>query len=198
MMSSCMSHYDSFVNIDCAYTFKNVRSQEDQKKLENAIATVVGTEYRKTGTDVNPTYYFKVAGAKQIDQIHNNLIAIKGGSDGTIVLPSNITGKKRSSTFYIEKPEYKVLYGTIGLNAQIEVILKFQITPGSQLWYKAEGMQEEDISSKVDSEGNVRFSTKIYKNQEYILGRTSYKGAERFIKVNIFTGTVTEINSSEY
>lgn len=193
-----MSHYDSFVNVDCAYTFKNVRSQEDQAKLEKAISSVVGNDYTKTGTDVNPTYYFKVAGAKQIDQIHNNIINIKGGSDDAIELPTQISGQKKSSTFYIEKPEYKVLYGTIGLDAQIEVILKFQITPGSKLWYKAEGMQEEDISDKVDSEGNVKFSTNIYKNQEYILGRTEYKGAERFIKVNIFTGTVTEINASEY
>ena len=193
-----MSHYDSFVNIDCAYTFKNVKSQEDQKKLEQAISSVVGTDYRKTGTDENPTYYFKVAGAKQIDQIHNNIVSIKGGENETIEIPSSISGQKRTSTFYIEKPEYKVLYGTIGLDAQIEVILKFQITPGSKLWYKAEGMQEEDISDKVDANGNVRFITKIHKNQEYILGRTSYKGAERFIKVNIFTGTVTEINASEY
>lgn len=193
-----MSQYDSFVNIDCTYTFKNVASQDDQKKLEEAISTVVGTDYSKTGTDVNPTYLFKVAGAKQIDQIHNNIISIKGGDNETIELPTQISGQKRSSTFYIEKPEYKVLYGTIGLDAQVEVIVKFQITPGSKLWYKAQGMQEEEISDKVDANGNVKFNTNIYKNQEYILGRTSYKGAERFIKVNIFTGAVTEINASEY
>ena len=166
LMSSCMSHYDSFVNIDCAYTFKNVNSQEDQKKLEAAISSVVGTEYTKSGTDANPTYYFKVAGAKQIDQIHNNIISIKGGDGQSIEIPSSISGEKQSSTFYIEKPEYKVLYGTIGLDAQIEVIVKFQITPGSSLWYKAEGMQEEDITSKVDDEGTLDLFTSYIQELE--------------------------------
>ena len=57
---------------------------------------------------------------------------------------------------------------------------------------------EIDITDKVDKKGNVKFATKITKNQEYILGRTSYKGAERFIQVNIFTGEVSEINQNQY
>lgn len=197
--TSCKSTSQSFVNVNCVYTFKDVVHEEDQQKLENTISSIVGSDYEKTGSDVNPTYTFVAENAMQIDDIHNRIGNIKSGGESSGL--SNTLFKNnasQSSAFYIEKPQYSVSYGSIGLEAKVEVIVKFTITQGSKLWYKPQGQLEIDITDKVDSKGSVRFETKIYKNQEFILGRTSYKNAERFIKVNIFTGEVTEIKKNDY
>lgn len=198
LMSSCKSSA-SLVNVNCVYTFKDVSNEEDQQKLENAIVQVIGSEFEKSGTDKNPTYKFVVKNASQIDEIHKNISALKSGK-GEDNIQSKIFNNTsdQSSAFYMEKPEYRVTYGSLGLAAQVEVIVKFTITPGSKLWYKPQGQLEIDITDKVDAKGNVQFATKIYKNQEYILGRTTYKGAERYIQVNIFTGEVREINQNKY
>ncbi len=173
--------------------------EEDQVKLENAISSVIGSDYKKTGSDENPTYTFIAKNAQQIDAIHENITNIKSGDEAKKLSSEFFkSNANQNSAFYIEKPEYRVNYGSIGLEAKVEVIVKFKITPGSKLWYKPEGQLEVDITDKVDSKGAVRFETQIFKNQEFILGRTSYKNAERFIKVNIFTGEVTEIKKSGY
>lgn len=196
---SCRSTSKTLVNVKCVYTFKNVASEEDQNKLENAIVSVIGSDFKKSGTDANPTYSFVAKNASQIDEIHSNIKELKSGKD-----KDNIQSKifnntaDQGSAFYMEKPEYHVTYGSIGLEAKVEVIVNFKITPGSKLWYKPQDQMEIDITDKVDKKGNVKFATKIIKNQEFILGRTSYKGAERFIQVNIFTGEVLEINQNQY
>lgn len=198
-IGSCASSSKTLVNVKCVYTFQDVANELDQQKLENAIVSVIGSDFKKTGSDSNPTYTFVAKNAAQIDEIHNNIKNLKSGKDKENI-PSKIFNStaNQGSAFYMEKPEYHVTYGSIGLQAKVEVIVNFKITPGSKLWYKPQDQMEIDITDKVDKKGNVKFATKITKNQEYILGRTSYKGAERFIQVNIFTGEVSEINQNQY
>lgn len=198
-LNSCVSASKTLVNVKCVYSFKDVSNEDDQQKLENAIVSVIGSEFKKSGTDSSPTYSFVAKNAAQIDEIHNNIKELKSGK-GKDNLQSKIFNntEDQGSAFYMEKPEYHVTYGSIGLEAKVEVIVNFKITPGSKLWYKPQGQIEIDITDKVDKKGNVKFATKITKNQEFILGRTSYKGAERYIQVNIFTGEVLEINQNQY
>jgi hypothetical protein len=196
--ASCTTAPKHAVNIACSYTFNNVKNESDQQKIENAIISVVGNEFTKTGTDINPKYKFVVQNAAQIDLIHDKIAEIKSGKEKSKVTSTLFGNSDQSSAFYMEDPKFNVVYGSLGLEAKVEVIVKFKITPGSKLWYKPENQLELDITDKVDKQGNVKFTTKIFKNQEFILGRTSYKGAERFIKINIFSGEVTEINKRDY
>lgn len=195
LTTSCRTISESLVNVNCVYSFKDVKNEADQQALENAIVSVIGSDFEKAGTDESPKYTFIVNNASQIDEIHKNISSLKSGKGASQIFGNR---SSQSSAFYMEKPEYRVTYGSLGLEAQIEVIVKFKITPGSKLWYKPEGKIEIDITDKVDKNGNVKLNTSIFKNQEYILGRTSYKGAERFIQVNIFSGEVQEINKKNY
>ena len=197
-ISSCSTAPKHAVNIGCTYSFKNVKNEGDQQRIENAIINVIGNDFSKTGTDINPKYSFVVKNAVQIDLIHDKITAIKSGKKKGKVTSTLFGNSDQSSAFYMEEPKFNVVYGSLGLEAKVEVIVKFKITPGSKLWYKPENQLELDITDKVDKQGNVKFTTKIFKNQEFILGRTSYKGAERFIKINIFSGEVSEINKRDY
>jgi hypothetical protein len=88
-------------------------------------------------------------------------------------------------------------YRTADIRAGIETTLSFQVTPGARLYYvAAPGQREQQVA--VESSGTVSFRIKIARGQDAIYARTQLGAVNRYIRVDVYSGEVTEVTEAEY
>ena len=56
----------------------------------------------------------------------------------------------------------------------------------------------KDVSKLVEKDGKVRLSTYIQPGERFIYARSVLGNTERYIKINVYTQEVVEIDKSEY
>jgi hypothetical protein len=72
------------------------------------------------------------------------------------------------------------------------------VRPGSRLYYKQPGGVESDITAKVDKKGKVVLPVSIHEGQKYLYVRAMKDNVTRYIRINIFTNQVQDINRRDY
>jgi hypothetical protein len=88
-------------------------------------------------------------------------------------------------------------YRTADIRAGIETTLSFKVTPGAKLYYSpAPGQPEQEVA--VGSDGTVGFRIKIARGQDAIYARTQLGAVNRYIRVDVFSGEVTDATETEY
>jgi hypothetical protein len=176
--------------ISCEYSFTNIQRKEDQKRVDDAIRSIaVGGTVNKSGPVSDPVYRFRVARFSQLQDIHGKLLFQN---------PSAGKESERGQVLNPRTPEFSMKFDSTDIAASIDVILKFTINQGSQLFYKDQGGSEKNITSMVDSRGRVTLPTKIKRGQEYIFARTVLDNVTRYIKIDVFSQQVTDITKAEY
>jgi hypothetical protein len=187
-VSGCKSVHREIENISCRYSFLDMDREEDQLRIDDAIRSVALEDVTKMGTDSSPTYSFTVKKLASLDKIHPR------------ILYKNPTAKPKNlcQTLNARNPNFTITYESTDISASIEVIVRFDIKPGAQLFFKDEGGVEKDITSQVGPDGKVTLQTKINQGQEYIFARTVLDEVTRYIKINVYSQKVSDIDKSKY
>ena len=178
-------------NIQCQYNFRGVDQRSERERIYSLVR-----QYAKPGTlvpaDVPGTADFQlsfvVARVSAIDQMHGPILFAR---------PSD-AGAAGQQAFNAHNPTFSINYDTVTLGAKIEVIVNFTVTPGAQLFLRAEGDAEKDITPLVGANGAVLFKTSIHKGQDYIYARTVSENVVRYIRINVYTQQVDVIPRSAY
>ena len=90
------------------------------------------------------------------------------------------------------------MFDSTDVSASATTTITFNVKPGSRLYYKHPGGVETDITAKVDKSGKVSFPTAIKEGQKFIYARAVKDNVARYIRINIFTNEVQDINRSGY
>ena len=188
-VAGCSGVQRKISNISCQYTFIDIDRLEDQERIDNAIRSVAKGTVVKLGTQTSPIYGFTVASFSDLDKIHPQILY----KNSSFSEEANL-----NQTLNIRSKEFKVSYDSTDISASMEVILRFSVKPGSELFYKDQEGDEINITDKVDPWGNVEFNTKIGKGREYISARTVLGNVTRYIKIDIFTQVVSDIDPERY
>jgi hypothetical protein len=186
--TGCVSVHREIENINCLYSFKDIDREEDQIRIEKAIRSVAVEPAIKTGTDSSPKYSFTVKKLASLDKIHPQ------------ILYKNPTAKPKDlcQTLNAHNPNFAITYESTDIAASIEVIVRFGIKPGAQLFFKDQGGVEKDITSQVGHDGSVTLRTKIKQEQKYIFARTVLDEVTRYIKIDVYSQEVSDIDKKEY
>lgn len=187
-VTGCKSVHREIENISCQYSFADITREEDQRRIDEAISSVALEDVTKTGTDSSPTYSFTVKKFASLDKIHPQ------------ILYKNPTAKPRNlrQTVTARNPNFTITYESADISASIEVIVRFSIKPGAHLFFKDEGGTEKDITSQVGPDGKVTLQTKIKRGQKYIFARTVLDEVTRYIKIDINSQKVSDIDRKDY
>jgi hypothetical protein len=189
LMTGCATVQREVPDIACRYQFQDVDREEDQNRVDAAIRSVAIGAVSKTGPTTAPEYRFTVARLKDLDKIHPQILYKNSKAQD----PSELR-----QTLNARGPKFAITYDSTDISASIEVIVSFNVKPGSQLFYKDQGGSEIDVTPQVDSSGNVTLRTKIQKGQEYIFARTVLDAVTRFIRIDVYSQRVTDIDKKEY
>jgi hypothetical protein len=184
----CRTAVEPIEGIQCHYRFRNVEREQDRERIAKVIASAAKGDVRKGGSDMHPEYFFTVKNLDVLDRMHPKIVY-----DNPTAEPHEL-----NRVFNYREPQFSILYETIDIKATIRVIVTFRITPGARLFYKPQGRGEKDITDLVGEDGTVTLETQIGRGQEYIYGRTLSGEVQRFIKINVYTQKVTDIDESEY
>jgi hypothetical protein len=88
-------------------------------------------------------------------------------------------------------------YRTGDIRAGIETTLSFKVTQGARLFYvPAPGQKEEEVT--VGADGAVSFEIRIARGQDAIYARTELGEVKKYIRVDVYTGAVTDVTEDEY
>jgi len=187
-VSGCAKAQREIRDISCHYIFRNVERKEDQERIDEIIRAAAKGNIRVTGSATNPEYLFVVNDLKVIDRIH------------PAILYRNSWARTRDlyQVFNPLDPRFQMTYTTIDINAEMEVVVRFRITPGARLFYKPQGKSEKDITHMVDSRGRVSLKATIHREQEYIYARTVEEKVERYIKIDVYSQKVLDIDKKDY
>ncbi len=176
-------------DISCRYFFNDIDRAEDQNRIDKSIRSIAKGLVIRTGTITNPEYQFFVENLRSLDEIHPKILFKK---------TSKMSIEEQQQTLDSKNARFEITYYSTDITASIKVLLSFRIKPGSQLFYKDQGGSEVDITSNVNSSGEVTLRTKIKKGQEFIFARTVLNKVSRFIKIDVYTQLVTDIDEIEY
>lgn len=176
-------------SIPCTYRFKMLSRPEDQARVEAAIHSVAYGPVTKTGTLTFPEYRFRVARLADLDKLHPKLLY----SNPTTLLNTDL-----KQTLNIRNAGVDVAFDSTDVSAAATTTLSFTVKPGSRLYYKHPGGIETDITAKVGKSGKVTFPTTIKEGQKYIYARAVKDNVTRYIRINIFTNDVQNINRRDY
>jgi len=170
--------------IPCAYRFKDITRLEEQARINQLILEqAVPGSVEKKGTPAYPEYHFKVARFAVLDTLHPRLLSL---------------GLKGSQTLNLLAPSVAMTFGSTDVKATMTVTVTFSVRPGSKLFYRDVDGKEIDISGRVGPKGKVSLPTKIRKGQEFIYARAAKDAVTRYIRINIFTNEVKDIEKREY
>lgn len=176
-------------SIPCTYRFKMLSRPEDQARVEAAIHAVARGTVSKTGTVSFPEYRFRVARLADLDALHPKLLF----SNPDTLLPGN-----RKQTLNLRAAGVELTFDSTDVSATAQTTITFMVKPGSRLYFKHPGGVETDITAKVGKNGQVRFPTTIKEGQKFVYARAMKDNVTRFIRINIFTNEVQDINRRDY
>jgi hypothetical protein len=174
--------------VPCRITFRNVLKPEEQAELDRIVRAFARGEVLKTGPSEHPVYSFAVADLKALDDMRPRILYLRSGTNE----PSG------PAVFRLTSARFEAEYATLDIAASVEVIVRFRITPGARLFFKPDGYIEKELTDRVDRNGEVSFPARIRRGQEYIFARVVSGGIEKFIKINVFTQAMTEIEKAAY
>jgi hypothetical protein len=112
----------------------------------------------------------------------------KATASGGKVLAYEESGRQISSAFR-----------TVAIKGTVKVTVTFAVTPGARLFYSPVAGEETEVpAEKIAADGKVSLDVSIARGQEAVYGRTVLGEVEKCIKIDIYTGEVTEITRAEY
>ena len=175
--------------IPCTYRFKGLNRQAEQQKVDHAIRSVASGAVVKSGTPTYPEYKFSVARLADLDRIHPLLV----------YRPARMRfASDLEPTLNLRNPIVDLTFDSTDVTASMEVMLTFNVSPGSRLFYKDADGAETEITSRVDAKGRASLPTTIRRNQEFIYARAVKDNVTRYIRINIFTREVSDVSKREY
>ncbi len=185
--------------IRCEYTFLNTERQDADR-----IASVI-ERYRmedfaffiSVGSD---SIYceFTVAHLSDVDMLHRELKHLPELRQGPFRV-MDATSRGEPLVFAESDPVMKLTYRTARLEAGLQMLLRFRISPGARLFYAAEGEYEEEVDEIfIGDDGMVSLSVSVKENQRFIYGRTAVDQLIKCIRINIYTSETEEISLEEY
>ncbi len=184
--------------IRCEYIFRNTE-KEDADRLERLIERYRMEDFNVFVDVGDDSIYceFTVESLNDIHRMHNDIRALpqlRKVRDGATVSDAN-----RQIVFEEYDPVLRMEYRTVRLEGGLTMTVKFKISPGSKLYYAAEGEYEEEVPEiHIDRFGNVEFPVTVKEGQRYIYGRTVLGGVTKCVRIYIFTGETDEIPLDEY
>ncbi len=190
--SGCQSPQSTPVqNIRCQLSFSSVDRPADRKRIGELLA-----RYAVPGS-LNPpaaavpqssdfVYTMSVPRLGVLDDIHAQL------------LMDSSTSADARQVFNSREPAFKINFDAAAIAGEMQVILRLRTTPGAKLFYKPQDAAEQDLTSKVQPTGLVEFRTNIHRGQDFIYARTVSGQVERFIRINVFSQQVEEIDPRQY
>ena len=187
--AGCASFERPIEKITCRVRLSDAERKEDQQRVDRAIHSVAVGPVRKTGSAANVEYHFAVRRLEDLDKIHPQILY----KNPTAWRPS-----RRRQTLNVRTPTFSITYDSTDISATMQVSVTFHVKPGSQLFYRPQGGDEMNITSRVDSSGKVVLRTKIKRGQKYILARTVQDEVSRYIRINVHTQEVTDIGGEDY
>lgn len=174
--------------VPCRITFKNVLKPNEQALLDRIVRSFAKGEVLKTGPNEHPVYSFAVSDLKALDEMRPRILHLHAGTNQPV----------GPTVFRLASARFEAEYATLDIAASVEVIVRFRITPGARLFFKPDGYVEKELTERVDRNGEVSFPAKIRLGQEYIYARVVSGGIEKFIKINVFTQVMSEIEKTAY
>jgi sulfatase modifying factor 1 len=87
---------------------------------------------------------------------------------------------------------------TVELRAGIVTTVTFRVTPAKAKLYYVRDAAKGEEAVPVDANGNVSLTVRLVWGQRYIYARTQLLEVKRWIKVDAFDGTVTDVPEDEY
>ena len=176
-------------SVPCTYRFKMLSRAEDQARVEAAIHTVAVGTVTKSGTVSFPEYRFRVARLADLDRLNPQLLFSNSGS----LIPAN-----RKQTLNLKTAGVDFTFDSTDVSASAVITVTFNVKPGSRLYFKHPGGVESDITAKADKKGKVTLPVTIKEGQKFILARAMKDNVTRYIRINIFTNEVKDIERREY
>jgi hypothetical protein len=179
-------------NIAVSFRFTNVDKPDERERVYRVAKSIAITDTLDP-KDVPATPDFElrfvVPRLAALDDAHGRILFIPqaGGKAGDI-----------SQIFNPREPKFSIRYDTINIGGGIEVIVRFKVTPGAQLFYKPQGGALLDITSQVSDTGNVSFTTRLSRGQEYFYAKAISGPVTKWLKINVFSQQVQEITQSEF
>jgi hypothetical protein len=174
--------------ITCSASFKTIDSANERQRIYDVVQSyaernsVVPAEVPNSNVF---TLQFKVPDLKTMDDIDAHLRFI----DQNDVIQQVLNGNNATLS---------VNYNTITLTGTIKVSLTFHVDPGASLYIKPQGGREEDISSSVTPAGDVEYMATIGKGQDFVYARANVGGVDKYIKVDVHSGSMFYITKAEY
>jgi hypothetical protein len=179
-------------DIAVSYQFTNV-DKPDERERVYLIAKSVAKPDTLVPKDIPTTPNFElkfvVHRLSSLDEAHSRILFVPatGSRSGEV-----------AQTFNPRDPKFSIRYDTLNIGGGIEVIVRFRVTPGAQLFYKPQGGALVDITHQVGETGNVAVATRINRGQEYFYAKAISGGVTKWMKINIFSQQVQEITQSEF
>jgi len=185
--------------IRCEYTFLNTE-REDADRIAKVIEKYRMEDFSifiSVGDD-SIFCEFTVAGASDIDLVHRGLRHLPELREQPYAGASAAAGSQRIVFDEID-PVMKVTYQAARLEAGLEMLVKFRISPGARLFYAAEGEYEEEVGGIfIDDDGLVSLPISVNENQKFVYGRTVLGQAVKCIRIYVYTGDTEEISFEDY
>lgn len=196
LFSLTLSGCATFVNkpagvtsIPCTYRFKMLSRPEDQARVEAAIHTVAVGTVTKAGTVSFPEYRFRVARLADLDTLNPQLLFSN---------PNTLLSANRKQALNLKTAGVDFTFDSTDVSASAVITVTFNVKPGSRLYFKHPGGVESDITAKADKAGKVTLPVSIREGQKFILARAMKDNVTRYIRINIFTNEVKDIERREY
>lgn len=176
--------------IDCRLEFQNLDTDARRMRVKRIIeAHAVPGTLSARNTSRGYVCDFRVSDFEQLDKMHPKL---------TYVWESTWFSKRRRRVLSRGMPTFAMAYEATDLAGAVETVVRFRVTPGARLYYKPEGEPEVEITDRVDASGRVRLPVQLRPGQTWIYARSRLGGVEKFIRVNVFTGEMQEIEQRDY
>jgi len=188
-----------FRPIQVDMTFRNVETPAERERIERIIAGEARdgrARCEQEGTNLRCR--FQVADLEALERLHPLLI-YPGGAGPSRTFPNPFRSPPRRERLYNDdRPAFSVVYETAELDAELEITVRFRITPGADLYFISGGEPERQADLPEDHDGGVSLRVRLAQGQRHIYGRTVLGGVERFIRVDVFSQSVERISRSEY
>ncbi len=190
-LAGCLSTYRASPAgpIPCTYRFKMLSRPEDQARVEAAINAVAVSPAVKSGTVSFPEYRFRVARLADLDRLTPQLLYTNPGA---------LTASSRKQALNLKTGGVDFTFDSTDVSASATTTITFTVKPGSRLYYKHPGGIESDITARIDPAGKVAFPTAIREGQRFIYARAVKDNVTRYIRVNIFTNEIRDMDRRDY
>ncbi|HEX8910905.1 MAG TPA: hypothetical protein VF796_01000 [Humisphaera sp.] len=179
-------------NAAVTYHFTNVENPADRERVYR-IARSVALPDTLDPKDVpdKPDFdlRFVVPRLSALDTAHELILFVpKPGA----------AGDAPAQAFNPRGPAFAIGYDTVSIGAGIDVTVRFKVTPGARLFYRAQGGEPIDVTKQVSETGIATIPARINRGQEFFYAKAISGGVTKWLKINIFTQQVQEITQAEF